>query len=321
MAYYDGSANSFADLRTALFNACIANGWTLTNDVLSKGTAFVKLTISAADTGDTGIGIIMQGGTGYSAGALVDPSPITPRLGAPSQDISLVTWPMTYFIHIFGSPDEVFMVVRYNVDYYLWLSFGVSNVAGLGSSGLWLSAVSRRKRGNNGPAINITPTSGGSIGSDHPNPIFGASTGAMFWNTSTNFDVGSYQDTICSGLDGVLWPSRLNGQSEMSVGSFQAVQPASPHIARSPSPWNGEAILVPIHGYVGRASNKISLVVDVRNARYVRVDNYAPGQIIQLGSDKWIIYPFYRKNSAVRNGGAGIDHTGTFGWAIRYDGP
>lgn len=320
MAFYNGSANSFDDLRTALFAACVAEGWTLTSDVLSKGAAFVQLTINAADTTSTGIGIILQGGTGYSAGVLVNPSPVTPRLGAPSRDTSLVTWPMEYSIHIFGSPDEVFMVVRYSVDRYLWLAFGLSNVSGLGNTGLWLSAVSRRKRGNSGAAIRISPTTGGSGGTDHPSYTYAASTGALFWNTEARLDAGSHQDAICAGLDGTLWAYRTSSGST-SAGSFQAITAASPHIALSPSAWNSEAILLPVQGYVWRASSKCSLVVNVSNARYIRVDNYEPGQIIQLGADKWRIYPFYCKNIAERDGGSPVDHTGTFGWAIRYDGP
>ncbi|MDN6856982.1 hypothetical protein QO207_10320 [Pseudomonas sp. CAN2814] len=320
MAFYTGAANSFADLRTALFSACVAQGWTLTDDVLSKGAAFVKCSISSADTAAQGIGLILQGATGYASGALVSPAPVTPRLGAPSRDTTLASWPMEYSIHVFDSPAEVYLVARYNLDYYLWLAFGVSDVAGLGGSGLWTSAISRLKRGPQGGGLNISPITGGGQGSDHTNPGFGASSGALFWNTDGYIDAGSQQDAICSNLDGVLWPYRTLNNAR-SLNSFQAVEASYPLITRSPSAWNSEAILLPIQGYVFRASNKCSLVVDLRNARYVRVDNYEPGQIITLGSDRWRVYPFYRKNTAARNGGTGLDHSGTFGWAIRYDGP
>ena len=46
MAYETGSANSFADLLAALQAACTGNGWTLSGNVLHKGTCYaeVKLT-------------------------------------------------------------------------------------------------------------------------------------------------------------------------------------------------------------------------------------------------------------------------------------
>jgi hypothetical protein len=34
-----------------------------------------------------------------------------------------------------------------------------------------------------------------------------------------------------------------------------------------------------------------------------------------------MIFPWYRKYSATRDGGTNIDHTGTFGWAIKYEPP
>ena len=89
----------------------------------------------------------------------------------------------------------------------------------------------------------------------------------------------------------------------------------------SPSAWNGESVLVPIQVITSRPSNLWSLVGELTHARYVRLDNLEPGQLITLGPDRWKVYPFYRKDATARDGGDGIDHTGTLGWAIRYDGP
>ena len=60
---------------------------------------------------------------------------------------------------------------------------------------------------------------------------------------------------------------------------------------------------------------------DLAHCRFLRIDNYQPGDIIPLGPDRWKVAPWYRKNTAQRDGGSNIQHTGTFGWAIRYDGP
>ncbi len=43
MAYYNGSAATFADLKTAIENACVANGWALSNGILSKNGVFFNL--------------------------------------------------------------------------------------------------------------------------------------------------------------------------------------------------------------------------------------------------------------------------------------
>lgn len=88
-----------------------------------------------------------------------------------------------------------------------------------------------------------------------------------------------------------------------------------------PSVWNSEAVLLPIKAFIGRPSAKTSLGADMEFARRLRIDNLTPGDILVLGSDKWKIYPWYRKDVANRNGGIYANHSGTFGWAIRYQGP
>lgn len=316
MAYYNGSANSYNDLLAALTNACVAVGWTWADGILSKGAAFVKLYTNAD-------GILIQGGTGKTGTALDGASPQTPRLGRIHTSAGAQSaWPMAYSIHIGSTPDEVYLIARSNVDYFYWLAFGVSDVAGLLGTGLWLGAVAMAS-----PEVYTAGPGGVYIdenGSGWDNYQGGiASSAALFWKTN-NTAPSKSQNTVHHLLDGVAWADTPTAPGPTGVGKLQAVACGSPQIARSPSAWNSEAILIPIQAYLTRASSKMSLVVDVKHARYVRVDNYTPEQIITLGPDKWKIYPFYRKNSVQRNGqsaGGMIDHTGTFGWAIRYDGP
>ena len=49
MAYITGSAASFADLQTAIQNACTANGWTLSSGILSKNGCFFQLVAGTSD--------------------------------------------------------------------------------------------------------------------------------------------------------------------------------------------------------------------------------------------------------------------------------
>ncbi|WEM33674.1 structural protein [Pseudomonas phage PSA-KC1] len=43
MAYYNGSAATFADLKTAIENACVANGWALSDGILRRTVVFSNL--------------------------------------------------------------------------------------------------------------------------------------------------------------------------------------------------------------------------------------------------------------------------------------
>lgn len=318
MPYYTGSAGSFAEIRAALINACVAEGWSHPDSsTLTKGEAVVRLTISTTDTPALGPGIHLQGATGLDSGSLVNPSLTQPRFGRPHRVIGAETWPMTYFIHIFDEPDEVYLVANFNVDSYWWLAFGVSDNSAIPGTGLWLAAISRMGQGfsgtNVGGGISISPSSGGTSASSN------VSAGAFFWQTTRGSTGSTNNDTIHAGLNGTQWAGDSVGL--VTEGFFNGLLPASNLLERMPSTWNAEAILLPIQGMVWQAERKASPVVDVRNARYTRVDNYTPGQIITLGDDRWRIYPFYKKNSAERDGGNSRDHTGTLGWAIRYDGP
>jgi len=82
-------------------------------------------------------------------------------------------------------------------------------------------------------------------------------------------------------------------------------------------------VLLPIRAYKIRPSSKVSLIGDLENARYMRIDNYAPGEVFNLGAERWKALPWHQKNAtpAGRSGGDGLTHTGTLGWAIRYEGP
>lgn len=330
MAHYAGSANDIGELLTALRNACIAEGWTLTGNVLSKGTAFVQVEDITIDA-NTPRSLMITGGTGLSGSTLLQPSAVTPRMGRGHNNAAAYVWPMTYHIHIHTDPDEVYFIANWSVEYFMWMAFGLSDVPGLAGTGLWLTANAMR-RYNSGPlepisySYEIRPNSGGS----GPNVnSFYRNTGP-FWRTYARNSSGAvalygpyYQDAVHTGLNSLGadgWAGVPTATGSIAPGNIDAILAQQPHIARQPSVWNNEAILLPIQVYEVTSSNKRQLVLDVRHARYLRIDNYEPGQVITLGEDRWRVYPFWRKNIAQRDGGSNLEHTGTFGWAIRYDG-
>ncbi|HBO5745730.1 TPA: hypothetical protein L4718_002517 [Pseudomonas aeruginosa] len=293
MGYYSGSANDMAAVRAALVAACVSEGWAWDGgtEVLSKGTMFLRLQI-------VGGYLTLLGRT--SAGAGDAPSIV--RMG---QMQTAITWPVEYTFFVFDA--EVYCVIRFGVDFYLWCAFGQSTVAGLPGTGMWVAA-SVHAGANNNPAISP---------SDGPGQSWGHGCGALFWRTNTGNNSTANDYWVHSGLDGQGWWS---GQS--AGAAPVGIRPVVPLIGLLPNSWNSEAVLLPIRAYKIRPSNRLSLTVDLEHARYTRVDNYSPGEIIQIGSDRWMVLPFYRKNSAARNGSSQpADHTGTLGWAIRYEGP
>lgn len=309
MAYYSGTAASLTALRTALLTHAQADGWVLTGDVLSKAGVFFKITVTADN--------IELVGCEDNAGA--NPAPkvmiglVYIRSGYPTRQIS---FPCNY--EVFGFAQELYLVVNYDTDTYQWMAFGKSTVPGLPGQGGWCGAT-------NGSYFSdaifdslprefyLTSSTGGS-----PDGTAGVNCGALFWNTNAANAWAARCSWVNSGLDGHGW----------LYGSTDDVSPIGPRhhsmlLDVQPSVWNSEAVLLPLRCYKERPSFKVSLTADLQNARTLRIDNLSPGDILTLGSDKWKVFPWYRKDINHRSVGAVgfYNHTGTFGWAVRYEGP
>lgn len=300
MAYVTGSVNNITDLMSAIRNACIANGWTLSGEVLHKGTAYFRTQVVSG-------ALTILGGTGKDGGNVLtgDASQVS-RIADFAAPAALA-YPMTYHIHINTSPDEVYVVVNHSSDYFQYMAFGQSDIPTAGT-GNWFGA-------------SAGPTSSGGICIGHnTGGVFtnGRPPGALFW-VGASFQAATVTTGFVhhgleggSGWSGVDTLATLGGKATAIVG-------ISPLMGISPNTYNGEAILLPIPVLVGRASGRVSLVAQMKHARYVRIDNFSPGQVIAIGPDQWKIYPWFKKDVANRNGSVSeIFHSGTFGWAIRY---
>lgn len=292
--FYSGSANDLSALRSALFSACTSEGWTLSGNILSKGTLFMQVLIADPF-------LTFQGATGVSNGALTGAAPGVTRLGTIlGQSLS---WPATYQIFIFDA--EVYLIVNYNVGYYQHAAWGKSTVAGLPGTGMWFGSSVPPAAMNS-----MTVTADGSTSSFvYPCP-------ALFWAGVNSYYGPDYRTYwVHHDLDSLgWWPT----PAANSYGSVIGVDSLTPLMSLLPNAWNSEAVLLPARSYTLRGSAKASLVADLQHARFTRIDNHEPGEVITIGSDKWKVFPWYLKNSAVRNGGTPVTHSGTFGWAIRY---
>lgn len=301
MAYYSGTASSLADLRTALLTHAQADGWVLTGDVLSKAGVYFQILVTAKNITCLGC----------EDNAVSNPAPGVVQIGTVWEKTGyttrLISFPCNY--EVFGFTQELYLVVNYDVDTYQWMAFGKSSVAGLPGQGGWCGATigsSVPDGGTEGP-ISIGPTQGGSS--------YPTTSGALFW-TSISTQACARNAWVNSGLDSHGWTWK-GAAADSPIG----IRHLSPLVALQPSSWNSESTLLPLRAYKERPSYKSSLVADLVNARIFRIDNMAPGDILTLGPDQWKVYPWHRKNILVRDGGisTGVNHSGTFGWAIRYE--
>jgi hypothetical protein len=236
-----------------------------------------------------------------------------------------ITYPCNWEFH--GHAQEVYFVVNFAVDRYQFLAFGKSTVPGLPGVGTWIGAtvgqiieeVSSSTYSFTAPITIYAYGGGGSYGGGY-GYIDASLFGTISFADENSMVTASY---VHHDLDGYGW--RLEPSSSTLYFPFgrqwiATTSNGGPY-ALQPSAWNSEAALLPLRCYFRRPSSMLSLIVDCEHARLLRIDNLTPGDVLTLGSDKWKVYPWHRKNTAARTGGSGIDHTGTFGWAVRYLGP
>jgi len=307
MAYTSGTASSMADLKTALENACVANGWTLTSGILSKSGTYFQLTAETAQ-------LTLRGGTGQT-GATLDDQPAG-SAGARIINSLGTTWtyPVNYEIHNFAGPDEVYFIVNYNADYYQHLNFGKSDVLGIGGTGNWFtgSYSTAYTSANAGTEFSIYAGATDSFA-----PYNGANVFGLF----TAYHESSSNSYIHTGLEVTSWKISRNGSV---VGTLLPLHWAAGLIHSLPNLTNNATVLIPVKAIQIRNSGGRTIVANPKNARFLRIDYINPGDIITFGAERWKVYPFYRKNASERNGvfinNGSATHSGTIACAIRYTG-
>ncbi|GHT89933.1 hypothetical protein FACS1894101_1550 [Betaproteobacteria bacterium] len=236
--------------------------------------------------------VLLRGGTGADGNGVFNGST---WVSAGAEYFPL-TYPLT--VHLFTFAQEIYLVVNYSVNHYQYLAFGKSVVNGLPGNGCWVSGTMARDYDYNGLSITCN--------------LWTTSRHGLYVNeTSAAIFYGVMNSYFYTGFNGSTW--------EVSDNLGQIYQ--SNLLNCSPNAWNSEAVLLPLRAFSSRPEGRLSLAVDLQNARTLRVDNYTPGQVITLGSEQWMVFPWYLKNTAARDAGVDLDHTGTFGWAIRYEGP
>lgn len=298
MAFYTGNFSSFASLKSSVETALQANGWSLSSDVLSKAGMFLKLTAATEE-------LTAEAGTGSSGGDITGAAPLVKLLDPTDSPIN---FPATYDLHINTGTEEVFLVVSYNADKYQQLSWGKSRVEQVDGSGMWITGSFSAAEYANSLVY---------MAGDHYH------VGSSFSGQGLGLFAQSYNAPQCSfvhtGLDEESWKTvgaydgDLTGSGDCMAALLQSL----------PSQFNQNTVLLPLYAVQRRLSNGQTIVVDMEHARLCRIDNHLAGEIVEYGGDNWKVYPFHRKNADDRNGipwSTGGNHSGTFGFAVRYTG-
>lgn len=345
MAYVTGVANSLAELLTALRNACTANGWTLSGNVLHKGTCYAEVIHVPVSGSFTDLGFLQVcAGTGIDGSNLLTGRATanyfgTGIMGPLGNGASVNTtpadwdWPVSYHVHVLTAPDEVYMMVNYGgFQYWQQIAFGQSPAPGCPGTGNWHYGFSPQRAQATwnriyGSSQVVCNPGGSSLSSFNGGVISGA--GPFWWHSkdeSNSIAVSGMFHGCLDHLGATVWSDpRYTWQSATAsrinvVSASRGVQPLPVY---SPNTWNNESHLIRMQIMQPRLEFKSSVIGELKHLRFVRNDFLDDGEVIPLGPDNWKVYPMYRKNVATRNGGGntGADHSGTCAIAIRYDGP
>lgn len=302
--YYSGLVNSFQDLKAAVESALATESWLADQGIYSKDGLFVRL--SAVATWN-GTGLAVNVGTGQSGSELVGAAPEEVRiLDWPTTDP--ISWPANFEVHIGDSPDEVYVVLNYNVDRYQTLAFGRSPAPG-NPTGHWISGTANTSlRDGSGESIYMSGSS--YFVFRQSNATRGCGVLAAI-----NWVGGQYCYRFHTG-DG--WGP--TGQSHVD-GMGLGIQYADALMRSTPSRANFGATLVPAYMFELAADNRTLPVLQLHHLRHCRIDHHTPGEVIEFGPDKWKLYPNFRKNAAEPLFAGARDHSGCHGFAVRYYGP
>lgn len=314
MAFVTGSATSLTDLLTAIRNACTANGYVLNGNILSNGAGTLHVDMQVVTTE-----LRVIGGTSRTGSVLNGSGPAYAKISS-ATDINVMTFPVTYHIHLMTAPDEVYVMINFNAVFWNFIAFGQSDHPGMattGGTGNWYGATHQSNARLRGAiTIDANGYGGGFVSAGGS----GCVTGAGIFNGVSGWTTDNYATNcfIHSGLNpSGGWSVRSSNTADYYAEGMQFQHPM---LAYSPNAWNDQIVLIPINVVSRAASSKFQVVAELRHARVMRNDNYNDLDIIEIGSDKWRVYSIFRKNIAVRNAGAGVEHSGTFAHAIRYDG-
>lgn len=131
------------------------------------------------------------------------------------------------------------------------------------------------------------------------------------------YDNANTATAIRADMDGAVTWHRATTNSgaaprRLFAGYRDPVSPLSLPNATSPSNLTGRAPLFPLWCAVDRGGGFWSDIGYPPDLRFVRMDRYAPRELIPLGADQWKAFPIHRKN-----GPPGSPNSGNYGLAFK----
>lgn len=312
MSYQTGTVASSADLASAIRTFAIANGWATggLNEVVSKGECHVRIT--SPNSSEVKIESARNG-------TFSSPD-ICPRFSR----INLTAWPgsATYHLFAFTNPDTIWCTLNFAVTDYMHLGFGMLQKYGSWVGGQWFHAShTQLSSSKDGGLMSMIDGGGRGFGTASP-----ATETGLFWSPEmSESNGGQYIENAASHLHcelrGRIW------EPPQSTTGIQIHVPTvlGPIHKYNPNSFNGQTLLTPFQLFLQNTDGHYMAIGHVGHLRFVKLTNYNPGDVIEIGPDRWKLFPWHRKDIVNPDGKrpAAADmawSTGVLGVAVRYDG-
>lgn len=326
MPYETGSATNLQDLLSKLGTFAGANGWTVhfsgarTGGAGSSGHALIlsRGVVQAIFRSNNSAGIptndpgpymeqLLWSGTYAAASTETQPNP------SPVTNTNWMSGPFVayhFFLSALTAPRPYVHVVV-EVTSGIFRHFGTGQLRQLGTftNGAYVHGTNHSF--NTGSLlINNADLSA------HSWPFEPGGSSANNFATLVRADFGGVVPRYCQGQAnspavGRLWCGWRN-PSATNFGNFNSLA------LSAPSAFTGRAPLFPHLCFV-----QADIVDNLRHPigfpddfRFVRIDNFQPGDSITLGSDTWRVFPVVRKGAAVI-GPPGVQNSWNYGYAYR----
>lgn len=289
MSYYTGTAATKEAIVTALVNSCLLHGWTWDNDILSKGDSHFEITTATSSVYDR---FQIRGTTAAVGGTFGDYNYFREM----NNELWTFHFPMTYHIFVYEDPDEVYLILNFQIGKYAWLHFGTSNRPGISGTGAFYGAIHGHWTSN---------SAGAAIGTRFY--IFSGTANENGSSVLRNYYIHCGIDPSNPWRPGVTASTNRDGQSALT--SLLGTQPQN---------FSGESVLLPAKCFGIMAASKRVILAELQYARFCRITNYEPEEVISYGHEQWKVFPWMAKNLS-ESGHPNIftGHSGTHGAAFK----
>lgn len=306
MAYYEtGSWTDVNDGMSKISSFLVANGWTQ-NKYSSLGTGF-RLHVSKngcyinlrSYKNEYTNGELNQDGTanfygiagmqsdGYNGTLNWNNQPGYPYYSSIARGgfVCQITGSIpTYHFFAYPDCDDVYLILEYSSGLYQHISFGkLKKYNSAASGGYFLCLPAYRPY-----MFPIT------------NPVDGASSPSLVpfrgsVNGSTSLSSCSVRCNVASH-DGYAFESRYYYQSFSPLAAVSTEYYEQYGLLNATnSPYNWQTQLLPFIIGVNAINTPFQPFGEITYMRRLNMANYTPGQILSLGSDNWIIFPWHQK--------------------------